>query len=101
MEWCFLQGSRPWYGPEEQRCCSTDEARTRDGRDLAETMWALQLRYFTPREVANLHTFPEHFSFPAGVTLRQRYACLGNSLSVEVVAALLQYLFHRVPIPAS
>ena len=59
-------------------------------------MWGLHLRYFVPREVANLHTFPRHFTFPADVTLRQRYACLGNSLSVQVVAALLQYLFHGV-----
>ncbi|PKI65424.1 hypothetical protein CRG98_014163 [Punica granatum] len=32
-------------------------------------------------------------SFPPHVSLRQRYALLGNSLSVTVVAPLLQYLF--------
>jgi tRNA (cytosine38-C5)-methyltransferase len=51
------------------------------------------LRYFTPREVANLHSFPPSFAFPSHVTLRQRYALLGNSLSVAVVADLLRYLF--------
>ncbi|KAK9274064.1 hypothetical protein L1049_018878 [Liquidambar formosana] len=51
------------------------------------------LRYFTPREVANLHSFPEDFQFPQDISLRQRYALLGNSLSVAVVAPLLQYLF--------
>ncbi|KAL5975266.1 C-5 cytosine-specific DNA methylase [Asimina triloba] len=50
----------------------------------------LGLRYFTPREVANLHSFPEDFCFPKHITLRQRYALLGNSLSVAVVAPLLQ-----------
>lgn len=90
-----MQGCRPWYGPEDQRCSSTDE-QPPDAHKLAEAMWDLQLRYFSPREVANLHSFPPHFSFPADVTFRQRYACLGNSLSVEVVAALLHYLFHGV-----
>lgn len=52
----------------------------------------LQLRYFTPREVANLHSFPDSFSYPAHVTKRQQYALLGNSLSVAVVADLLTYV---------
>ncbi|KAE8698350.1 hypothetical protein F3Y22_tig00110597pilonHSYRG00027 [Hibiscus syriacus] len=42
------------------------------------------LRYFTPREVANLHSFPKDFEFPKHISLRQRYAMLGNSLSVAV-----------------
>ncbi|KAI3982060.1 hypothetical protein MKX01_018966 [Papaver californicum] len=32
------------------------------------------LRYFTPREVANLHSFPEDFHFPEHISLKQRYA---------------------------
>ena len=52
----------------------------------------LQLRYFAPREVANLHSFPSSFSFPLHVTKKQQYALLGNSLSVAVVADLLSYL---------
>ena len=54
----------------------------------------LRLRYFTPREVANLHSFPDSFSFPAHVTRRQQYALLGNSLSVAVVADLLTYMLE-------
>ncbi|CAH9122196.1 unnamed protein product [Cuscuta epithymum] len=53
----------------------------------------LCLRYFTPREVANLHSFPSDFTFPQHINLRQRYALFGNSLSVGVVAPLLRYLF--------
>lgn len=53
----------------------------------------LDLRYFTPREVANLHSFPQNFRFPVHVKLKQRYALLGNSLSVAVVSGLLKYLF--------
>ncbi len=48
--------------------------------------------YFTPSEVARLHGFPESFAFPAHVTRLQRYALLGNSLSVDAVAPLLAHL---------
>ncbi|XP_015688304.1 tRNA (cytosine(38)-C(5))-methyltransferase 2 isoform X2 [Oryza brachyantha] len=51
------------------------------------------LRFFTPREVANLHSFPSSFHFPDQISLRQQYAMLGNSLSVAVVGPLLRYLF--------
>jgi site-specific DNA-cytosine methylase len=59
-----------------------------------ERMRRLKLRYFTPREVATLHSFPPSFTFPVDTTVRQQYACLGNSLSVVVVAELLPYLLH-------
>ncbi|RZC53677.1 hypothetical protein C5167_012532 [Papaver somniferum] len=53
------------------------------------------LRYFTPREVSNLHSFPENFHFPEHISLKQRYALLGNSLSIAVVGSLLGYLFSK------
>ncbi|EPS73272.1 hypothetical protein M569_01482, partial [Genlisea aurea] len=97
--------------PESKRCCcftksyfryvkgtgsllatiSSSERRKADLLPLEEE--DLRLRYFTPREVANLHSFPEEFGFPEHVSLRQRYALLGNSLSVGVVAPLLRHLF--------
>ena len=52
----------------------------------------VMLRYFTEREVANIHSFPPEFSFPAHITRGQRYALLGNSLSVACVAPLIDYL---------
>ncbi|KAA6416694.1 MAG: tRNA (cytosine(38)-C(5))-methyltransferase-like [Trebouxia sp. A1-2] len=59
---------------------------------LLHWLQQLHLRYFSPREVANLHSFPSNFSFPPDVTIKQQYALLGNSLSVAVVADLLTYL---------
>ncbi|TKS88121.1 Cubilin Intrinsic factor-cobalamin receptor [Collichthys lucidus] len=52
----------------------------------------LKLRYFTPREVANLMGFPQSFSFPKHIYTKQQYRVLGNSLNVDVVARLLQLL---------
>ncbi|XP_054788206.1 tRNA (cytosine(38)-C(5))-methyltransferase 2 isoform X2 [Prosopis cineraria] len=68
---------------------ATVQPERKDKTSLKE----LCLRYFTPREVANLHSFPEDFQFPQHLSLRQRYALLGNSLSIAVVAPLLRYLF--------
>lgn len=55
----------------------------------------LQLRYFTPREVANLMGFPQSFGFPEDVPVKQRYKVLGNSLNVLVVSKLLQILLSE------
>ncbi|XP_030055440.1 tRNA (cytosine(38)-C(5))-methyltransferase isoform X1 [Microcaecilia unicolor] len=52
----------------------------------------LQLRYFTPREIAKLHGFPQEFSFPDKTTVKQRYRLLGNSLNVHIVAKLITAL---------
>ncbi|XP_009557360.2 tRNA (cytosine(38)-C(5))-methyltransferase isoform X1 [Cuculus canorus] len=55
---------------------------------------ALKLRYFTPREIANLHGFPPEFGFPDKVTIKQCYRLLGNSLNVHVVAKLISILLE-------
>uniref|UniRef100_A0A8C6UDB1 tRNA (cytosine(38)-C(5))-methyltransferase n=1 Tax=Neogobius melanostomus TaxID=47308 RepID=A0A8C6UDB1_9GOBI len=55
----------------------------------------LQLRYFTPREVANLMGFPQGFAFPDDVPVKQRYKVLGNSLNVVVVSKLLRILLSE------
>ncbi len=72
--------------PEPVGQCGNEEEA------LIQWLQQLYLRYFTPREVANLHSFPSSFSFPPHVTIKQQYALLGNSLSVAVVADLLTYL---------
>ena len=54
----------------------------------------VRLRYFTEGEIARMHSFPSDFSFPAGVTRQQRYALLGNSLSVACVAPLIDHLLN-------
>ncbi|XP_062066502.1 tRNA (cytosine(38)-C(5))-methyltransferase isoform X2 [Lepus europaeus] len=57
-----------------------------------KTLSMLKLRYFTPREIANLLGFPPEFGFPEKITLKQRYRLLGNSLNVHVVSKLIKML---------
>ncbi|XP_063777596.1 tRNA (cytosine(38)-C(5))-methyltransferase isoform X2 [Pseudophryne corroboree] len=54
----------------------------------------LKLRYFTPREIANLHGFPPEFGFPDKITIKQQYRLLGNSLNVHIVAKLITLLLQ-------
>ncbi|OMO80678.1 C-5 cytosine methyltransferase [Corchorus olitorius] len=95
--------------PDSKRCCCFTKSYYRYVKGTGSLLATVQpkkkgkasslkeqrLRYFTPREVANLHSFPEDFQFPKHISLRQRYAMLGNSLSVAVVAPLLRYLFAQ------
>jgi len=55
----------------------------------------VKLRYFTPREVARLMSFPEDFNFPAETTNRQKYRLLGNSINVKVVGELIKLLTNK------
>ncbi|XP_063063044.1 tRNA (cytosine(38)-C(5))-methyltransferase [Engraulis encrasicolus] len=52
----------------------------------------LRLRYFTPREIANLMGFSPDFTFPEDISIKQRYRVLGNSLNVHVVARLIKLM---------
>ena len=57
-----------------------------------ECLRPLNLRYFTPKEVANLMCFPKEYGFPSGLSDKQCYKALGNSLNVRVVSILINYL---------
>lgn len=67
---------------------------TTNGEDVSY-LKGLQLRYFTPREVANLMGFPVHFSFPVSTSNKTKYRLLGNSLNVKVVAVLYTILMTK------
>lgn len=59
-----------------------------------EKLKLLQLRYFTPSEIAKLMSFPEKFTFPADTSNKQRYRLLGNSINVAVVGKLIEILYN-------
>lgn len=54
-----------------------------------EDLKKYQLRFFTPREVASLMSFPNSFAFPSNITDKQKYKLFGNSLNPHVVSQLL------------
>ena len=64
-----------------------------DVEEAVEHLRKLNLRYFAPKEVANLMCFPAKFNFPSSLSRNQCYKVMGNSLNVHVVAILMSYLF--------
>lgn len=98
---CFTKGYGRYVegtGSVLQSCTHTQLDRVFSDLDQAseeekvQKLLKLKLRYFSPREVANLMGFPPSFMFPDGVSTRQCYKALGNSLNVLVVSRLLQLL---------
>ncbi|XP_076577523.1 tRNA (cytosine(38)-C(5))-methyltransferase [Chaetodon auriga] len=98
---CFTKGYGRYVegtGSVLQCCMETEMESVFRGLDQyseeekLQRLLKLKLRYFTPREVANLMGFPQSFSFPEQIAIKQRYRVLGNSLNVVVVARLLQLL---------
>ena len=50
------------------------------------------VRFLSPREIANLHCFPNDFEFPKEITTSQGWRLIGNSLNVAIVAVLIKLL---------
>ena len=71
-------------GPEEPPPSVEKEWHVKFGND--------RLRYFTPAEISRLLGFPKTQVFPSSVSLKKRYALLGNSLHVGTVTRLLHVL---------
>uniref|UniRef100_A0A8C3AH73 tRNA (cytosine(38)-C(5))-methyltransferase n=1 Tax=Cyclopterus lumpus TaxID=8103 RepID=A0A8C3AH73_CYCLU len=98
---CFTKGYGRYVegtGSVLQCCMETEMENVFGGLDQfseeekLQQLLKLRLRYFTPRELANLMGFPQSFSFPEQISTKQQYRALGNSLNVVVVARLLQML---------
>ncbi|CAH2010754.1 unnamed protein product [Acanthoscelides obtectus] len=53
----------------------------------------LGLRFFTPKEVCRLMSFPDTYSFPTSVSDKKKYMVLGNSINVKVVSELIKLLY--------
>uniref|UniRef100_A0A1A8QB14 tRNA (cytosine(38)-C(5))-methyltransferase n=1 Tax=Nothobranchius rachovii TaxID=451742 RepID=A0A1A8QB14_9TELE len=101
---CFTKGYGRYVegtGSVLQCCVETEMESVFTGldqlseQDKVDQLLKLKLRYFTPREVANLMGFPAGFSFPQDVSVPQQYRVLGNSLNVVVVTRLLQLLLSE------
>ncbi|XP_051969667.1 tRNA (cytosine(38)-C(5))-methyltransferase isoform X1 [Xyrauchen texanus] len=60
--------------------------------DKLKQLLRLKLRYFTPREIANIMGFPVEFTFPKHISVKQQYRVLGNSLNVHVVSNLIRLM---------
>ena len=52
------------------------------------------IRFFTPKEISNLHCFPDDFEFPSSLTTIQKWKLIGNSLNVFIVSVLINLMIN-------
>lgn len=92
----YTEGTGSVYCPQSRNELGNTFASIKsDEMTAAEKLAALkklELRYFTPAEVAELMSFPDKFTFPVETTNRQRYRLLGNSINVALVGKLVKLL---------
>lgn len=62
--------------------------------EFIQPLRELKLRFFTPKEILALMSFPKDYSFPETVSTKQCYRLLGNSVNVRVISELLKLLFN-------
>lgn len=88
---CFTSGYTRMYQATGSIIQMNDsiDAKKLDSKLDDISLDELQLRFFTPREVANLMYFPSKFQFPPDVSLKQMYKLLGNSVNVHVIAWII------------
>lgn len=99
----YTEGTGSVYCPQVERVAEVFEnAKLQDDvQERLSNIKTLQMRYFTPNEVAKLMCFPvndssESFSFPPKTTTKQKYRLLGNSINVYVVSELIRLLFDEI-----
>ena len=70
------------------------------GADAVRLLDPLRLRYFSPSELLRLFCFElprddgsETFVWPDAISSKTEYELIGNSVNVEVVRRLIEYLF--------
>jgi tRNA (cytosine38-C5)-methyltransferase len=63
-----------------------------DGDENTINVSSSSVRFFSPKEIANLHCFPNEFEFPEGLSTVQKWRLIGNSLNVLIVSVLIDLL---------
>lgn len=91
----YLEGTGSIFAPKTKQECSCifeQIEQTQNEETKLKLLKSIGLRFFTPKEISRLMSFPEKFSFPNEITNKQRYMLLGNSINVKVVGELIKLL---------
>ncbi|XP_055710554.1 tRNA (cytosine(38)-C(5))-methyltransferase [Phlebotomus papatasi] len=92
----FLRGTGSIFCPKEDKVISETFSRLEkipaEDQEFPKILDSLEMRFFTPDEVAKLMGFTGGIKWPEDVTNQQKYKLLGNSLNVSVVRELVNLL---------
>jgi site-specific DNA-cytosine methylase len=99
ISYCFTKGYGRIYDRSTGSCyyptaigAEADPQHKIDRTDL--TAFRNQLRLFDPDEILLLSGFPADFAWPSHMSLQRRWGCIGNSVNVTVVRAVMRCLFE-------
>ncbi|XP_077285579.1 tRNA (cytosine(38)-C(5))-methyltransferase [Arctopsyche grandis] len=96
----FLEGTGSVYTESNNDIVKSSfnicEKLNSESKEYKDELEKLNLRFFTPKEVSRLMSFPESFGFPETITNKQKYRLLGNSINVRVVSILISFLINSV-----
>lgn len=67
------------------------ERKKVNGKSVLTSMWERRIRRLTPTECERLQGFPDGYT--QGVSDTQRYKCLGNAVTVNVIEAITERIF--------
>lgn len=83
-------------GSQENRKVEAEGTEITERRKGIEKLEAVLgcVRLFSPDEMLALSGFPASFEFPPEMPLRHRMSCIGNSVNVRVVQAVMKCLFE-------
>jgi site-specific DNA-cytosine methylase len=99
ISYCFTKGYGRIYDRSTGSCyhptASGAEADPKFKIDRSDlTVFRSQLRLFDPDEILLLSGFPVDFAWPSHMSLQRRWGCIGNSVNVTVVRAVMRCLFE-------
>lgn len=75
------------------------QAQAKEDPSAVQILDSLQLRYFSPTELLRLFGFQrrdseDDFKWPSELSSKSKYRLIGNSVNVDVVAKLVQFLLQ-------
>jgi tRNA (cytosine38-C5)-methyltransferase len=80
------------YSESDVRRVFAELKKTERDEERLKLLKSLELRFFSPREIARLMNFRDGFMFPPCISQRQCFRLLGNSINVAIVCELIKIM---------
>jgi site-specific DNA-cytosine methylase len=102
LTYCFTKGYGKIYDHSAGSCIwmidssQVEAGRLLIGKDLVRDRlveYHGAIRLFHPKELLALFGFPKEFAWPEELSISQQFSCMGNSINVAVVRAVMHRMF--------
>jgi site-specific DNA-cytosine methylase len=109
LSYCFTKGYGKLFDHSAGSCFlipsidnsigTTNPIETSDGPVVSSEQYFGRVRLFHPDELLVIFGFPRSYSFPASEEMKElqhQFGCIGNSINVMVVKAIMHFLFFGI-----